>query len=66
MDGGIMADNTITTQCICGAGLECTFEHSTFNTLCITVEPCEFCAVKTVAKKNNDKLAREIFENTSK
>ena len=58
----IMAENIVTTQCQCGAGLECTFEHSTYNTLCITVEPCEYCAVKYVEKKSAEIALREIFE----
>jgi len=57
-----MAENIITTQCTCGAGLEASFEHSSYNTLSITVEPCQFCAVKTVEKKSDEIALREIFE----
>ena len=57
-----MSDNTITTICTCGAGLEASFNHSTYNTIVIEVEPCPFCAIKTVIKNDHENKLRKIFE----
>ena len=57
-----MAENIITTICTCGAGLEAKFNNSTFNTLCIEVEPCRHCAIKTVIKNDAENKLREIIE----
>ena len=58
-----MAENIITTICTCGAGLEATFNHSTYNTIVIEVEPCYACAIKTVIKGDKEKKLRKIFED---
>ena len=55
-------ENLISTICTCGAGLEASFDCSTYNTLCIQVEPCVNCAEKTVLKAEQEAKARTIFE----